>query len=275
MKNCLTILFLLLSLPVWCQSNLGMEYGVDKEIKQVILNHRSFNAKHLKIEFENFQGEIYSMRFKFLTDSTFSYRNKRYKSEHVIRGNEIFNFGKSLVKNTEETLSDTQVFKSTEKNGIVTGSLYYVFETDTLLYSIQSTEIDSIENSTTSITKYRNGKDWTGFKQVETQISDDLIRTQNFSLVNNTRWEMKLDKMDIILKSRTEFSKTKILLSKGKSANEDEDNEEEFSTIDTERKSVRHYNGRGLIEAVVIVNQDHEEYFENKRVEYLILYPRF
>ena len=276
MKNCLAILLVLFTSAAFCQSLIGEQFGVAEEVKQVVLNHQSHNAKRLRIEFENSKGKIFNMRFKFLSDSTFGYKLKKTKSEHVIRGKQIFNIGASEIKKEEGKIFKNQALETTVINGVVSKNLYYVSGNDSILFSTHSTKIDSIENSTTLISKHRSGgKNWKGSKQIVTHFSKDLIRTQTFQLVNNVNWVLKLDKVDILLKSRTEFSRTQLKLSKGKSAYEDEDKSEEFFNINNERKSIVHHDPLGLIDAVVIVHKNTIDDFTEKIIEHLILYPHF
>ena len=88
--------------------------------------------------------------------------------------------------------------------------------------------------------------------------------------------------MEIILRSQTEFSRTKIVMTKGVSYFIPEKDSKvpytinsEPYTINSERKSILHYDEKGVIEAVVIVKKDHENNFGRKNIEYLILYPSF
>ena len=81
--------------------------------------------------------------------------------------------------------------------------------------------------------------------------------------------------MEIILRSQTEFSRTKIVMTKGVSYFIPEKDSKVPYTINSERKSILHYDEKGVIEAVVIVKKDHENNFGRKNIEYLILYPSF
>ena len=273
-RNCLAILFLLLSLPIWCQSNLGIEFHASEEIKDVILNHQFHHAKRLKIEFEDSEGNVHAMKIKFKTDSTFIFKSKKHKTENVIRGNEILNINGYRIRLATQKLPENQVLVSTKENGQTKNSLYYVIESDSVLFSVQTEKVDTIENSTTSITKYRRNGKWAGNKMVVTKISEDLIHTRYYSLIDD-KWELSQNQMEIILRSQTEFSRTKIVMTKGVSYFIPEKDSKVPYTINSERKSILHYDEKGVIEAVVIVKKDHENNFGRKNIEYLILYPSF
>lgn len=280
-RNCLAILFLLLSLPIWCQSNLGIEFRVSEEIKDVILNHQFHHAKRLKIEFEDSEGNVHAMKIKFKTDSTFIFKSKKHKTENVIRGNEILNINGYRIRLATQKLPENQVLVSTKENGQTKNSLYYVTGSDSVLFSVQTEKVDTLENSTTSITKYRRNGKWAGNKMVVTKISEDLIHTRYYSLIDD-KWELSQNQMEIILRSQTEFSRTKIVMTKGVSYFIPEKDSKvpytinsEPYTINSERKSILHYDEKGVIEAVVIVKKDHENNFGRKNIEYLILYPSF
>lgn len=280
-RNCLAILFLLLSLPIWCQSNLGIEFHVSEEIKDVILNHQFHHAKRLKIEFEDSEGNVHAMKIKFKTDSTFIFKSKKHKTENVIRGNEILNINGYRIRLATQKLPENQVLVSTKENGQTKNSLYYVTGSDSVLFSVQTEKVDTLENSTTSITKYRRNGKWAGNKMVVTKISEDLIHTRYYSLIDD-KWELSQNQMEIILRSQTEFSRTKIVMTKGVSYFIPEKDSKvpytinsEPYTINSERKSILHYDEKGVIEAVVIVKKDHENNFGRKNIEYLILYPSF
>lgn len=280
-RNCLAILFLLLSLPIWCQSNLGIEFHVSEEIKDVILNHQFHHAKRLKIEFEDSEGNVHTMKIKFKTDSTFIFKSKKHKTENVIRGNEILNINGYRIRLATQKLPENQVLVSTKENGQTKNSLYYVTGSDSVLFSVQTEKVDTLENSTTSITKYRRNGKWAGNKMVVTKISEDLIHTRYYSLIDD-KWELSQNQMEIILRSQTEFSRTKIVMTKGVSYFIPEKDSKvpytinsEPYTINSERKSILHYDEKGVIEAVVIVKKDHENNFGRKNIEYLILYPSF
>jgi hypothetical protein len=251
-----------------------MEYRVDEEVKEVVLNHQLHNSKRLRIEFEDSQGKIHQMRFKFLTDSTFIFKSKKYKTENVIRENEIFNINGSAIPLATQTLPENQVLVSSEENGQIKNSLYYVIGSDSVLFSVQTEKVDTNENSTTSITKYRRNGKWAGNKMVVTKISEDLIQTKYYSLIDN-KWELSQNQMEIILRSQTEFSTTKTVLTKGVSYQIPENGSKVPYTINSERKSVLHYDEQGIIEAVVMVKADYENDYGRKKIEYLILYPRF
>ena len=214
------------------------------------------------------------MRFKFLTDSTFIFKSKKYKTENVIRGNEIFNINGYAIPLATQTLPENQVLVSSEENGQIKNSLYYVIGSDSVLFSVQTKKVDTIESSTTSITKYRRNGKWTGNKMVVTKISEDLKHTRYFSLIKD-KWELSQNQMEIILRSQTEFSKTKTVLTRGVSYQIPENGSKVPYTINSERKSVLHYDEQGIIEAVVIVKADHENDYGRKKIEYLIVYPRF
>lgn len=273
-RNCLAILFLLLSLPIWCQSNLGIEFRVSEEIKDVILNHQFHHAKRLKIEFEDSEGNVHTMKIKFKTDSTFIFKSKKHKTENVIRGNEILNINGYRIRLATQKLPENQVLVSTKENGQTKNSLYYVTRSDSVLFSVQTEKVDTLENSTTSITKYRRNGKWAGNKMVVTKISEDLIHTRYYSLIDD-KWELSQNQMEIILRSQTEFSRTKIVMTKGVSYFIPEKDSKVPYTINSERKSILHYDEKGVIEAVVIVKKDHENNFGRKNIEYLILYPSF
>ena len=273
-RNCLAILFLLLSLPIWCQSNLGIEFHVSEEIKDVILNHQFHHAKRLKIEFEDSEGNVHTMKIKFKTDSTFIFKSKKHKTENVIRGNEILNINGYRIRLATQKLPENQVLVSTKENGQTKNSLYYVTGSDSVLFSVQTEKVDTLENSTTSITKYRRNGKWAGNKMVVTKISEDLIHTRYYSLIED-KWELSQNQMEIILRSQTEFSRTKIVMTKGVSYFIPEKDSKVPYTINSERKSILHYDEKGVIEAVVIVKKDHENNFGRKNIEYLILYPSF
>ena len=280
-RNCLAILFLLLSLPIWCQSNLGIEFRVSEEIKDVILNHQFHHVKRLKIEFEDSEGNVHAMKIKFKTDSTFIFKSKKHKTENVIRGNEILNINGYRIRLATQKLPENQVLVSTKENGQTKNSLYYVTRSDSVLFSVQTEKVDTLENSTTSITKYRRNGKWAGNKMVVTKISEDLIHTRYYSLIDD-KWELSQNQMEIILRSQTEFSRTKIVMTKGVSYFIPEKDSKvpytinsEPYTINSERKSILHYDEKGVIEAVVIVKKDHENNFGRKNIEYLILYPSF
>lgn len=280
-RNCLAILFLLLSLPIWCQSNLGIEFHASEEIKDVILNHQFHHAKRLKIEFEDSEGNVHAMKIKFKTDSTFIFKSKKHKTENVIRGNEILNINGYRIRLATQKLPENQVLVSTKENGQTKNSLYYVTGSDSVLFSVQTEKVDTLENSTTSITKYRRNGKWAGNKMVVTKISEDLIHTRYYSLIDD-KWELSQNQMEIILRSQTEFSRTKIVMTKGVSYFIPEKDSKvpytinsEPYTINSERKSILHYDEKGVIEAVVIVKKDHENNFGRKNIEYLILYPSF
>lgn len=273
-RNCLAILFLLLSLPIWCQSNLGIEFRVSEEIKDVILNHQFHHAKRLKIEFEDSEGNVHAMKIKFKTDSTFIFKSKKHKTENVIRGNEILNINGYRIRLATQKLPENQVLVSTKENGQTKNSLYYVTGSDSVLFSVQTEKVDTLENSTTSITKYRRNGKWAGNKMVVTKISEDLIHTRYYSLIDD-KWELSQNQMEIILRSQTEFSRTKIVMTKGVSYFIPEKDSKVPYTINSERKSILHYDEKGVIEAVVIVKKDHENNFGRKNIEYLILYPSF
>ena len=280
-RNCLAILFLLLSLPIWCQSNLGIEFHASEEIKDVILNHQFHHAKRLKIEFEDSEGNVHAMKIKFKTDSTFIFKSKKHKTENVIRGNEILNINGYRIRLATQKLPENQVLVSTKENGQTKNSLYYVTRSDSVLFSVQTEKVDTLENSTTSITKYRRNGKWAGNKMVVTKISEDLIHTRYYSLIDD-KWELSQNQMEIILRSQTEFSRTKIVMTKGVSYFIPEKDSKvpytinsEPYTINSERKSILHYDEKGVIEAVVIVKKDHENNFGRKNIEYLILYPSF
>ena len=273
-RNCLAILFLLLSLPIWCQSNLGIEFHVSEEIKDVILNHQFHHAKRLKIEFEDSEGNVHAMKIKFKTDSTFIFKSKKHKTENVIRGNEILNINGYRIRLATQKLPENQVLVSTKENGQTKNSLYYVTRSDSVLFSVQTEKVDTLENSTTSITKYRRNGKWAGNKMVVTKISEDLIHTRYYSLIDD-KWELSQNQMEIILRSQTEFSRTKIVMTKGVSYFIPEKDSKVPYTINSERKSILHYDEKGVIEAVVIVKKDHENNFGRKNIEYLILYPSF
>ena len=280
-RNCLAILFLLLSLPIWCQSNLGIEFHASEEIKDVILNHQFHHAKRLKIEFEDSEGNVHTMKIKFKTDSTFIFKSKKHKTENVIRGNEILNINGYRIRLATQKLPENQVLVSTKENGQTKNSLYYVTGSDSVLFSVQTGKVDTLENSTTSITKYRRNGKWAGNKMVVTKISEDLIHTRYYSLIDD-KWELSQNQMEIILRSQTEFSRTKIVMTKGVSYFIPEKDSKvpytinsEPYTINSERKSILHYDEKGVIEAVVIVKKDHENNFGRKNIEYLILYPSF
>ena len=280
-RNCLAILFLLLSLPIWCQSNLGIEFHVSEEIEDVILNHQFHHAKRLKIEFEDSEGNVHTMKIKFKTDSTFIFKSKKHKTENVIRGNEILNINGYRIRLATQKLPENQVLVSTKENGQTKNSLYYVTGSDSVLFSVQTEKVDTLENSTTSITKYRRNGKWAGNKMVVTKISEDLIHTRYYSLIDD-KWELSQNQMEIILRSQTEFSRTKIVMTKGVSYFIPEKDSKvpytinsEPYTINSERKSILHYDEKGVIEAVVIVKKDHENNFGRKNIEYLILYPSF
>ena len=280
-RNCLAIFFLLLSLPIWCQSNLGIEFHVSEEIKDVILNHQFHHAKRLKIEFEDSEGNVHTMKIKFKTDSTFIFKSKKHKTENVIRGNEILNINGYRIRLATQKLPENQVLVSTKENGQTKNSLYYVTGSDSVLFSVQTEKVDTLENSTTSITKYRRNGKWAGNKMVVTKISEDLIHTRYYSLIDD-KWELSQNQMEIILRSQTEFSRTKIVMTKGVSYFIPEKDSKvpytinsEPYTINSERKSILHYDEKGVIEAVVIVKKDHENNFGRKNIEYLILYPSF
>ena len=273
-RNCLAILFLLLSLPIWCQSNLGIEFHVSEEIKDVILNHQFHHVKRLKIEFEDSEGNVHAMKIKFKTDSTFIFKSKKHKTENVIRGNEILNINGYRIRLATQKLPENQVLVSTKENGQTKNSLYYVTRSDSVLFSVQTEKVDTLENSTTSITKYRRNGKWAGNKMVVTKISEDLIHTRYYSLIDD-KWELSQNQMEIILRSQTEFSRTKIVMTKGVSYFIPEKDSKVPYTINSERKSILHYDEKGVIEAVVIVKKDHENNFGRKNIEYLILYPSF
>ena len=273
-RNCLAILFLLLSLPIWCQSNLGIEFRVSEEIKDVILNHQFHHVKRLKIEFEDSEGNVHAMKIKFKTDSTFIFKSKKHKTENVIRGNEILNINGYRIRLATQKLPENQVLVSTKENGQTKNSLYYVTRSDSVLFSVQTEKVDTLENSTTSITKYRRNGKWAGNKMVVTKISEDLIHTRYYSLIDD-KWELSQNQMEIILRSQTEFSRTKIVMTKGVSYFIPEKDSKVPYTINSERKSILHYDEKGVIEAVVIVKKDHENNFGRKNIEYLILYPSF
>ena len=273
-RNCLAILFLLLSLPIWCQSNLGIEFRVSEEIKDVILNHQFHHVKRLKIEFEGSEGNVHAMKIKFKTDSTFIFKSKKHKTENVIRGNEILNINGYRIRLATQKLPENQVLVSTKENGQTKNSLYYVTRSDSVLFSVQTEKVDTLENSTTSITKYRRNGKWAGNKMVVTKISEDLIHTRYYSLIED-KWELSQNQMEIILRSQTEFSRTKIVMTKGVSYFIPEKDSKVPYTINSERKSILHYDEKGVIEAVVIVKKDHENNFGRKNIEYLILYPSF
>ena len=273
-RNCLAILFLLLSLPIWCQSNLGIEFRVSEEIKDVILNHQFHHVKRLKIEFEDSEGNVHAMKIKFKTDSTFIFKSKKHKTENVIRGNEILNINGYRIRLATQKLRENQVLVSTKENGQTKNSLYYVTRSDSVLFSVQTEKVDTLENSTTSITKYRRNGKWAGNKMVVTKISEDLIHTRYYSLIDD-KWELSQNQMEIILRSQTEFSRTKIVMTKGVSYFIPEKDSKVPYTINSERKSILHYDEKGVIEAVVIVKKDHENNFGRKNIEYLILYPSF
>ena len=273
-RNCLAIFFLLLSLPIWCQSNLGIEFHASEEIKDVILNHQFHHAKRLKIEFEDSEGNVHTMKIKFKTDSTFIFKSKKHKTENVIRGNEILNINGYRIRLATQKLPENQVLVSTKENGQTKNSLYYVTGSDSVLFSVQTEKVDTLENSTTSITKYRRNGKWAGNKMVVTKISEDLIHTRYYSLIDD-KWELSQNQMEIILRSQTEFSRTKIVMTKGVSYFIPEKDSKVPYTINSERKSILHYDEKGVIEAVVIVKKDHENNFGRKNIEYLILYPSF
>ena len=273
-RNCLAILFLLLSLPIWCQSNLGIEFHASEEIKDVILNHQFHHAKRLKIEFGDSEGNVHAMKIKFKTDSTFIFKSKKHKTENVIRGNEILNINGYRIRLATQKLPENQVLVSTKENGQTKNSLYYVTGSDSVLFSVQTEKVDTLENSTTSITKYRRNGKWAGNKMVVTKISEDLIHTRYYSLIDD-KWELSQNQMEIILRSQTEFSRTKIVMTKGVSYFIPEKDSKVPYTINSERKSILHYDEKGVIEAVVIVKKDHENNFGRKNIEYLILYPSF
>ena len=273
-RNCLAILFLLLSLPIWCQSNLGIEFHASEEIKDVILNHQFHHFKRLKIEFEDSEGNVHAMKIKFKTDSTFIFKSKKHKTENVIRGNEILNINGYRIRLATQKLPENQVLVSTKENGQTKNSLYYVTRSDSVLFSVQTGKVDTLENSTTSITKYRRNGKWAGNKMVVTKISEDLIHTRYYSLIDD-KWELSQNQMEIILRSQTEFSRTKIVMTKGVSYFIPEKDSKVPYTINSERKSILHYDEKGVIEAVVIVKKDHENNFGRKNIEYLILYPSF
>ncbi|NRA13657.1 MAG: hypothetical protein HRT57_17080 [Crocinitomicaceae bacterium] len=273
MKFCFTIVLVILSNFAIGQIYFEPESGICKEINQIIINYQSSKAKRLRIVFENSEGELESIRVKFLTDSTFIYGTGRQKMELVTRGDEIFDFGTNKIDDLKNFLPTDQVSKRTEKDGVFTRSLYYVTGTDSILYSTWTQVYDSTDNSTTTITKYRSGKNWTGSKHIKTVLSDDLVRTQNFTLIDNVNWKMSLDKVDITLKSQTKFSKTKILMTKGTSMIEDGNGE--YFNLNHERKSILYYDQKRLIEAVVIVNTNHEDGFESSKIKYLTVYSYF
>ncbi|MDC1195959.1 2-phosphosulfolactate phosphatase [Crocinitomicaceae bacterium] len=152
-RNCLAILFLLLSLPIWCQSNLGIEFHVSEEIKDVILNHQFHHAKRLKIEFEDSEGNVHTMKIKFKTDSTFIFKSKKHKTENVIRGNEILNINGYRIRLATQKLPENQVLVSTKENGQTKNSLYYVTGSDSVLFSVQTEKVDTLVLSTTNGTR--------------------------------------------------------------------------------------------------------------------------
>ena len=257
-----------------CQSNLGIEFRVSEEIKDVILNHQFHHAKRLKIEFEDSEGNVHAMKIKFKTDSTFIFKSKKHKTENVIRGNEILNINGYRIRLATQKLPENQVLVSTKENGQTKNSLYYVTRSDSVLFSVQTEKVDTLENSTTSITKYRRNGKWAGNKMVVTKISEDLIHTRYYSLIDD-KWELSQNQMEIILRSQTEFSTTKTVLTKGVSYQIPENGSKVTYTINSERKSVLHNDEQGIIEAVVIVKTDHGNDYGRKKIEYLIVYPRF
>jgi|TARA_B110000879_G_scaffold44412_1_gene62841 hypothetical protein len=214
------------------------------------------------------------MKIKFKTDSTFIFKSKKHKTENVIRGNEILNINGYRIRLATQKLPENQVLVSTKENGQTKNSLYYVTRSDSVLFSVQTEKVDTLENSTTSITKYRRNGKWAGNKMVVTKISEDLIHTRYYSLIDD-KWELSQNQMEIILRSQTEFSRTKIVMTKGVSYFIPEKDSKVPYTINSERKSILHYDEKGVIEAVVIVKKDHENNFGRKNIEYLILYPSF
>ncbi|MEJ6600187.1 MAG: hypothetical protein QNL36_08740 [Crocinitomicaceae bacterium] len=221
------------------------------------------------------------MKIKFKTDSTFIFKSKKHKTENVIRGNEILNINGYRIRLATQKLPENQVLVSTKENGQTKNSLYYVTGSDSVLFSVQTEKVDTLVNSTTSITKYRRNGKWAGNKMVVTKISEDLIHTRYYSLIED-KWELSQNQMEIILRSQTEFSRTKIVMTKGVSYFIPEKDSKvpytinsEPYTINSERKSILHYDEKGVIEAVVIVKKDHENNFGRKNIEYLILYPSF
>ena len=251
-----------------------MKYRVVEEIKEVILNHQLHSAQRLRIEFEDSEGKVYSMRIKFLTDSTFTFKSKQQNSENVIREKQIFNTNCSEIRSALQTLPENQVLVTSKENGLAKSSLYYVIGSDSVLFSVQTEKIDTIANKTTSITKYRRKGSWTGNKMIITKFSKDLVHSQYYSLIDD-KWELSQNQMEIILRSQTEFSRTKIALTKGVFYLIPEKGEKVPYTINSERKSVLYYDEKGIIDAVVIVKKNHENDFGEKRIEYLLLYPRF
>ncbi|MFT6503200.1 MAG: hypothetical protein ACJASQ_003333 [Crocinitomicaceae bacterium] len=251
-----------------------MEYRVSEEIKDVILNHQLHDSKRLRIEFEDSEGKIHAMKIKFQTDSTFIFKSKKHKTKNVIRGNEIFNINGHSIRLATQKLPENQVLVSTKENGQTKNSLYYVTGSDSVLFSVQTEKVDTIENATTSITKYRRNGKWTGNKMIINTFSKDLKQTRYYSLIDDN-WELSQNQMEIILRSQTEFSRTKIVMTKGVSYLIPEKGLKLPYTINSERKSILHYDEKGVIEAVVIVKKDHENNFGRKKIEYLILYPSF
>lgn len=249
MRTSLIIAIIFLSQPFFGMSQIAMDFPIENEISQLISNKRFYGRRHFKIEYKHGFNQREIFKFKFLNDSVVRRKYKRFKADFIIHGSEL------TQMNTTEIEVEGQVETTTQSNGSTTTNTFYVVGNDSILFSSVKTEIDTVANSTTTTTKYRSNKTWTGQKTIKTRISDEIIRIQSFVL-REENWYRFYDLITITLKAKAEHTSTTTILTYGAQYKGMQASNEWAANIKTERKSKIYYDDNYMIEDFVITEID-------------------
>lgn len=257
-KRLLIITLLFLALPFIGESQLSFENEINASVKEIILNFQSRGIGHFNIEKSHSnksmdQPRFTTFKYQFRNDSVFSHKQGKRISNYVIRKSKLIQLDNKEdsawfdpIRNSYHTLQDSAGIEIRKSQNVEFG--------DTVLTLYRSLEKDSINNSITILEKYKTDTIWTTNKFVTTNVSDDIVRVQSFSFKDQV-WLLNSDFVTLKLHSETEstYTTTEMTFGNNFKLNKESDFLNLEGTI--EKKTVTHFNRRGMIERIVITNK--------------------
>lgn len=249
------------------QYNVDNEYR--EELEEIILNYHRHGFERFNVDVSKtlFYRGVMSTLFKYrqLNDSVISEKYLKEKAQYLIDDNSMTQLDIEEDSTYHDYYPNRDLQTKTDSAGVNTVTQRFFENGRISIRSIIKTSHDSITNADIKISKYYKGDKRTSFKSVTTYISEDIVLYKYYKLIEGD-WKMTLEKINLILHSQTEFTKTKFekIYEFNHSTSDDNlinsseqivDNVKKLKGItieNNEKRTVTYYDNRGLIEKIVI-----------------------
>ncbi len=256
MKCTLLFFNFLLFSPFEGSCQLNIDYDCQLEVSEIIVNFKKMNVKKFKIEYKD---QLYKKRpfkdkffYEFSNDTTLEHIYKKTTSVYHLLEEKLIYIYDSLENILFEESKKDKLFTTKDSSGFQVSSTFLIKKNDTILiseYAVKKSDFEKIE-----LFKYFSNSSWQIVKNIERVVSDSLIQTRNF-ILRQGQWILLFEKNETKnitkLTKIVTISKTNFLYSKG-----DEESENLFTELNTERKISYFYNKTGRIERVEIIQTD-------------------